>query len=285
VSANLSDTHWRTLLNLRRTWEVFGERQGEVAFLPASSLYLLAEPKCDDAREDVLAELREAAHEGPVKHRDVVDAVKRVTSQHKQVAAGITTVADEDACTVDDLRVLIDSGRRFRCIYADPPWQYGNQGTRAATGNHYGGMTVDELMELPIKELADDNAHLHFWTTNAFLFDSLRIMDAWGFEYKSCFIWVKPQMGLGNYWRVSHEFMLFGLRGKCPFNSRSEMSWGEYPRTIHSAKPEEIRKKIESVSNGPYLELFGRRPTRGWMVWGNQIARDMLDVVEVCHVA
>lgn len=180
--------------------------------------------------------------------------------------------------TVSTLQELIESKKRFSCIYADPPWVYGNQGTRASTDNHYEGLTVDELAELPVKDLVEDNAHLHFWTTNGFLFESKKIMEAWGFEYKSCFVWVKPQMGMGNYWRVSHEFMLFGLRGKLPFGTRSEVSWGNYQRTLHSAKPEQIREKIERVSPGPYLELFGRRPVEGWTVFGNQISKDLLSL-------
>ena len=282
VSANFADTYQRRLYEARRLWEVFGQRQEEVAFLPQSALYQLAEPKCDLVRDDLIAEL--GASGDRVKVRQVTDAIKQVVSASKQAREGIVAVAPEDACTTEDLLRLVADGRRYGCIYADPPWQYGNQGTRAATGNHYNGMSIEELMAMPIQDLAADNAHLHLWTTNAFLFESLKIMEAWGFEYKSCYIWVKPQMGLGNYWRVSHEFMLFGLRGKKPFGSRSEMSWGQYPRSIHSRKPEEIRQKIQTVSTGPYLELFGRMPVRGWTVYGNQIARDMLTEVEVDHV-
>ncbi len=279
---NFNTQHRFTLRNHRRLWEVFGERQEEVSFLPQSALYQLAEPKCDLVRDDLIAELGASGER--VKVRQVADAIKQVVSATKQAREGIVSVAPVDACTTEDLTRLVADGRRYGCIYADPPWQYGNQGTRAATGNHYSGMTIEELMAMPIQDLAADDAHLHLWTTNAFLFESLKIMEAWGFEYKSCFVWVKPQMGLGNYWRVSHEFMLFGLRGKKPFGSRSEMSWGQYPRSIHSRKPDEVRKKIEKVSGGPYLELFGRMPVRGWTVYGNQITRDMLTAVEVDHV-
>lgn len=278
---NFGTHHRDTILNARRLWEVFSDRREEVSFIPQSGLYALAEPKCDEAREDLIAELRSATEEGAtVKVRDVKGAIKQMVSTVKQSRSGIVQLHQHETCTVEDLTRLVDAGQRYGCIYADPPWQYGNQGTRAATGNHYNGMTVEELMALPIKDLAEENAHLHLWTTNGFLADSFRIMEAWGFQYKSCFVWVKPQMGLGNYWRVSHEFMLFGLKGKKPFKSRSEMSWGQYNRTIHSAKPEEVRTKIERVSDGPYLELFGRRPVANWTVWGNQISRDVIDLQE-----
>lgn len=178
-----------------------------------------------------------------------------------------------DGVTTNDLDDLKDA--HYGTIYADPPWQYGNQGTRAAQGNHYGGMSVDDICALPIGRLAQPRSHLHLWTTNAFLFEARRVMEAWGFEYKSCFVWVKPQMGIGNYWRVSHEFMLLGVRGSLPFHDKSLMSWASIPRTKHSAKPEEVREFIQRASPGPYLELFARRPAVGWTVWGNEISREV----------
>ena len=168
-------------------------------------------------------------------------------------------------------------GHKFGTIYADPPWKYGNQGTRAATDNHYDTMTVDSLCELAIAELAADDSHLHLWTTNAFLFDARRVMQAWGFEYKSCFVWVKPQMGIGNYWRVSHEFLLLGVRGNAKsFAEHGHMSWKSYDRTKHSSKPEEVRHIIERVSPSPRLELFGRKPVEDWVVFGNQIDKRLI---------
>lgn len=184
--------------------------------------------------------------------------------------------ATTETCTTDDLSALVAAGFRYGTVYADPPWQYGNQGTRAATGRHYGGMTVDEIAALPIADLVATDAHLHLWTTNGFLFDCKRIIEAWGFQYKSCFVWVKPSMGIGNYWRVSHEFMLFGVRGTAPFRDRSLMSWAELPRGDHSAKPEKIRKMIERASPGPRLELFGRHShAPGWTIWGDGIERNL----------
>ena len=98
-------------------------------------------------------------------------------------------------------------------------------------------------------------------------------MEAWGFEYKSVLLWVKPQMGIGNYWRVSHEFLLFGMRGKLPFPEaeRRHKSWFEAKRTRHSRKPCQARELVELVSPAPYLELYGRERIDGWTVYGNQI--------------
>lgn len=187
-----------------------------------------------------------------------------------------------DAKSTTDLNTLIAAGEKFGTIYADPPWQYGNQSTRAATDNHYPTMTLEALAALPVDQLAADDAHLHLWTTNAFLRQSFDILDAWGFEYRSVFVWAKPQMGIGNYWRVSHEFLMLGIRGDAKsFADRSLMSWAQFDRTEHSSKPEAVRKLIEKASPGPRLEMFGRRLSDGWTVFGNQISRTMFDAEAV----
>jgi N6-adenosine-specific RNA methylase IME4 len=105
---------------------------------------------------------------------------------------------------------------------------------------------------MPIKDLAADKAHLHLWTTNGFLPDAFAIIEAWGFEYKSCFVWCKPQMGIGNYWRVSHEFLLLGVRGGVTFNDHGLKSYAEIPRSEHSTKPEQVRQMIQKASPGPW---------------------------------
>ena len=171
------------------------------------------------------------------------------------------------------LEDFVESGVKFGCIYADPPWAYGNQATRASTDNHYPTMSVADISAIPVSELVDDSAHLHLWTTNAFLFEAKSVMESWGFEYKSAMVWVKPQMGIGNYWRVSHEFLLLGIRGRAPFpdGCRNIRSWIEAKRTEHSKKPEAFRDLIERVSPGPYLEMFGRSIVPGWSSFGNQI--------------
>lgn len=176
---------------------------------------------------------------------------------------------------VEDLDSLKE---QYGTIYADPPWQYGNQGTRAATDNHYNTMTVDALCAMPVERAALPDAHLHLWTTNAFLFDAKRVIEAWGFEYKSAFVWVKDQIGIGNYWRVSHEFLLTAVRGDAKrFEDKNLRSWLQAPRQQHSRKPEEVRAMIERASPGPYLELFGRRGMENWTVLGDQVDRGLFD--------
>lgn len=207
--------------------------------------------------------------------KHVERVVRRWTGNEPEEAA------PEDTCTVDDLTSLADAGQKFGTIYADPPWKYGNQATRASTDNHYSTMTVDEICALPIEALAADRAHLHLWTTNAFLFDAKRVIEAWGFEYRSCFVWCKPQMGIGNYWRVSHEFLLLGIRGDAvTFTDKTLMSWQSLDRGQHSKKPEAVRQKIEAACPAltPRLELFARVASHGWSAWGNEVEGDLLTI-------
>ncbi len=176
---------------------------------------------------------------------------------------------------VDDLSRLATDGYRFHTVLADPPWRYDNTASRGAAENHYPTMSLEDICNEPITALAEDNAHLHLWTTNAFLEAAFRVMRAWGFEYKSCLVWVKPTIGMGSYWRLSHEFLLFGIRGHLPFGRNDIPSWQLAQRTRHSKKPFRFRELIEQVSPGPYLELYGReeQPNSGWTVYGNQVER------------
>lgn len=201
--------------------------------------------------------------------------VLKLANAHAPKNGAKTPERTDGICT--DLQELVASGQKFGTIYADPPWRYNNQGTRASTDNHYDGdMSIDEICAMPIGELCADKCHLHLWTTNAFLFECPKIFEAWGFEFKSTFVWVKPSFGIGNYWRNSHEIMLLAVKGGQTALSRSEKSWTECKRGGHSAKPEIVRHTIERLSPGPFLELFGRSPRVGWTVFGNQIVEELI---------
>lgn len=187
-----------------------------------------------------------------------------------------SSVKQLETCEVKDLNKLAQKDIEFGTIYADPPWDYNNKGTRASATDHYETTGTDWLKQLPVNKLTADKSHLHLWTTNAFIFEAKELLEAWGFEYKSMLVWVKPQMGIGNYWRVSHEILLLGVKGKLTFDG-SIKSWVEADRTQHSAKPEKIRQKIEQVSPSPRLELFARNIAKDWAVWGNEVERNMFE--------
>lgn len=169
------------------------------------------------------------------------------------------------------------AAKKFKVCYADPPWPHAQHGARGAI-NHYQLMTTDDILAMPIADLMADNSTLLLWTTNAALPDALRVMKAWGFTYKTNAVWDKYHMGLGNYFRGSHEILLHGVRGKAPFKFHGQRSTLLFPRQDHSRKPEEMVPLIERVLDGPYLELFARqRPNShaDWSVWGNEIDSDI----------
>lgn len=170
-----------------------------------------------------------------------------------------------------------DQPRRFRTILADPPWDVQQKGSWGAE-RHYSLMTLERIKRMPIADLAEDDAHLWLWVTNATLRQGYDVAEAWGFTVRSPLTWIKFRLGLGPYLRNTTEHLLFATRGKAPVKFRSQPTWFNAPVQDHSHKPEEQYALIERVSDGPYLELFARRrpPSNAdWSVWGNEIDSDV----------
>jgi N6-adenosine-specific RNA methylase IME4 len=175
-------------------------------------------------------------------------------------------------------------GRRFRTILADPPWRFINRTGKVAPEHRrlsrYQTLTTDEICGLPVEDLAAEPGHLYLWVPNALLPDGLRVMQAWGFQYKSNIIWHKIRKdggsdgrGVGFYFRNVTEILLFGVRGKnarTEAPGRSQVNYMASRKREHSRKPDEQYDIIESCSNGPYLELFARGTRPGWTYWGDE---------------
>jgi N6-adenosine-specific RNA methylase IME4 len=160
----------------------------------------------------------------------------------------------------------------YRTIVADPPWQYGNTSTRGAAEDHYATMSIEELCAIPVREWSALESHLYLWTTNGFLREAFDVMDAWGFTYKTTLVWVKPQIGMGNYFRSSSEYVLFGVLGGLRTKDCNQRNWFEAPRGKHSKKPGLFFDIVETASHAPYLEMFARdrRLNPDWHYWGNE---------------
>jgi len=163
---------------------------------------------------------------------------------------------------------------KYRTILADPPWDIQQAGARGAI-QHYPLMTLNQIMALPVADLATDDAHLWLWTTNAALESAYQVVRAWGFTPRSLMTWTKPRLGLGNYLRNCTEQVIFATRGRAPIQFRSQPTWLFAPLQEHSHKPEELYDVIERCSPGPYLELFARRKRHGWDIWGNEVEPDV----------
>jgi N6-adenosine-specific RNA methylase IME4 len=171
----------------------------------------------------------------------------------------------------------------YSTIVADPPWDYrggwpvgrvpdGAVHDGRRTPLPYSSMTVADIAALPVAGLAASDAHLYLWTTNRYLFDARRIVDAWGFRYSQLLVWAKTPMGVGpgGAFAQSAEFVLFCKRGSLRPIARQDSVWFNWKRTaMHSAKPPAFGDLVERVSPGPYVELFARAPRLGWDSWGH----------------
>jgi N6-adenosine-specific RNA methylase IME4 len=166
---------------------------------------------------------------------------------------------------------------RYKTIYADPPWpEYGGGKIKRGADRHYQLMSVEEIIRMPVELIADSNSHLYLWVTNNYLEAGLKVMKAWGFNYKTTITWAKDRIGLGQYFRGQTEHCLFGVRGCLPYKVIAErrqqgLTLINAPRGEHSVKPEAMRQMIEKVSYEPRIELFARKKSEGWNVFGNGV--------------
>jgi N6-adenosine-specific RNA methylase IME4 len=167
--------------------------------------------------------------------------------------------------------------KKYRTILIDPPWPmkltglYQTRKLRPAK-LVYPVMSVDEIKQLPINNLAEQGCHLWLWTTNQFMEAGFALIRHWGFKFHAPIHWIKPS-GCGNYFVHRTQTILFAYKEKCQFNK------GRYRPNIietgipekHSQKPEESYRYIEDISDSPRIELFARQHRVGWTVWGNEV--------------
>ena len=170
---------------------------------------------------------------------------------------------------------------KYNIIYADPPWTYEDKalaGNRGA-GCKYDLMTIKEMCELPVKEMATNDCVLFMWVTMPKLNECFELIKSWGFIYKTvAFTWIKtdkqgkPFIGMGGWTRANAELCLLCTKGK-PTRKKANISQIIMSRIRkHSQKPTEVYTRIEQLmGNLPRIELFARERREGWDVWGNQL--------------
>lgn len=207
---------------------------------------------------------------------DASNATTTVTRATKGVAfAGEITVpgvspisqpfvSEQNGTVLRSVGDLLRQGRKFACVYADPPWMIGE-------GNE---LFVTAFSHLPIPSLVEDYCHLHMWATDDSLFAAKAVMEAWGFTFKGALICLNTLGRPGNYWVEAHEYLLLGVRGGLPLMERGMNSWMRACREPDGNSPDNIRRLIERVSPGPYLHLFGQKPISGWTVYSSMAGRD-----------
>ena len=175
----------------------------------------------------------------------------------------------------------------YRIFYADPPWQYSDKLVEGygPAEHHYPTLSMDQLcgdQNLPdgrslpamIDGAAAKDAVLFLWVTSPMLPDAHCVIESWGFEYKSSFVWDKVRHNYGHYNSVRHEFLLIAVRGSClPEEKKLHDSVVSIERSgEHSRKPVQFRAMIERMyPNGNRLEVFAREEHEGWTGWGNQL--------------
>ena len=197
--------------------------------------------------------------------------------------------------------------KKYNIIYADPPWKFKYYTKGVTEGNpetvpfddsrapqmHYGCMTIDDIYNLPVQDIADENCVLMMWVTYPLLKEGIKTMEEWGFTYKTCgFSWIKTNKkggtafngkdnlfwGLGYWTRANNEICLLGTKGKPKRVGKGVHQVVMSKIQRHSQKPDIVKDRIvELCGDVPRIELFARQRTKGWDVWGNEAPEEVTD--------
>ena len=180
---------------------------------------------------------------------------------------------------------IYNSNKKYNIIYADPPWSYKD---KALAGNRgacckYDVMTIEDIENLPIKDISASDCILFMWVTMPFLKDCFDVIKSWGFKYKTCaFTWIKQNKksnslfwGMGSWTRANAELCLIATKGKPKRQSAKVHSVIMSKIREHSRKPDETRDRIvELCGDIPRIELFARQYAKGWDCWGLEAPDD-----------
>lgn len=245
-------------------------------------------------RDHAAPELRAAVERGDVSVSAAADVATRPIEEQREIVARgekeILQAAKEIRAEKAEVRraervqnlVEISNGnaplltdRKYPIIYADPPWRYEHppMGGNRVIENHYPTMTLEDICALPVADISTPDAVLFLWATAPKLAECFQVITAWGFDYRTCAVWVKDKIGMGYYVRNQHELLLIAKRGEPPMPAVSDRQSSVITadRTEHSTKPVEFAEMIERMyPELPKIELFCRTPRDGWAVWGNQ---------------
>ena len=173
--------------------------------------------------------------------------------------------------------------KKYNIIYADPPWTFttrSDKGKDRSPENHYNCMTLKDICNLPVNDIAKKDCVLFMWVVDPLLHKAFEVIKAWNFEYKTvAFTWAKTNKkslgfftGLGYWTRGNPEMCLLATKGRPKRLSKSVAQLVVDQRREHSRKPDRIRNDIVNLCGDlPRIELFARQKTKGWDVWGNEV--------------
>lgn len=176
--------------------------------------------------------------------------------------------------------------KKYKIIYADPPWDYDNNKSNDPKlgGCYYKRMSLNDICNLPIKDIADKDCALFLWVTMPKLREGLEVIKSWGFDYKTCaFCWVKQNpkndgiySGMGHWTNGNAELCLFAKKGRPKRVAKNVKQIVMAHRGRHSEKPAEVRDRIvQLMGDLTRIELFARIKVDGWDAWGNEIDSDI----------
>ena len=240
-------------------------------------------PKPEPVREK--HRLATSAGVSPATMQRAIELRAKAPEQFERVARGelplktalgeVKLAAKRELAETIRANPVVTPDGRYQVIVSDPPWKYD---TRAEDTTHrgknlYPDMTVEEICALPVASLAQDNCVLWLWTTNAFMRDAYRCLDAWGFREKTILTWDKELLGLGDWLRNVTEHCILAVRGKPIVSLTNQTTIIREKRREHSRKPLAFYELVEALCPGSKLEMFSRTPRDGWAAWGAEAGK------------
>lgn len=166
-------------------------------------------------------------------------------------------------------------GIPFNAVIADPPWEFEIWSVKGNAKTSYDLLSLDDICSIPVQDIATKDSVLFLWSTNPKLKEALQVIDAWGFNYRTKFPWIKTtenhqlEYGIGYWVRGISEDIMIATRGKISAPRLEGFLGLIGPNIEHSRKPQDIHYLAESTTPGPHLEIFGRYQRPGWVVFGN----------------
>lgn len=225
--------------------------------------------KVEKIEQKATPEIKTQLQTGEISINQAYKTVKKEENRQKRQENIEKQIAQKPSERYVD---IYKTDKKYRVIYADPPWSYGDKQNIDGLGGaekHYPTMSLNDICDIPIP--AEENAVLFLWVTSPLLEDAFKVIRAWGFKYKSSFVWDKIAHNMGHYNSVRHEFLLICTKGSCtPDVKKLFDSVVSIERTEHSRKPKEFRDMIDTLYPiGNRLEMFARESADKWDVWGN----------------
>lgn len=178
------------------------------------------------------------------------------------------------------MKMIPFPNKKYQCILADPPWKYKNENCggsglnigKSGAKHKYSVMSIEDIKNLPISEIAMKDSCLFLWATTPLLPEAIEVMKAWKYQYKTSIYWRKiMSTGMGFWFRGQIEVCLFGIKGKIEAFHNSHLNFIQSRVSNHSEKPIELYEIINELNLNPKIELFARNQYQGWDIWGEEV--------------